>query len=106
MQAKCSEYNKKGCDIMERIAFYDTKPYDREHFDKANKSFDIRYFEDKLSPETVALADGCKAVCAFVNDCLDARVIGELTKRGVKLLLMRCAGYNNIDLKYASGRQR
>ena len=58
MQAKCSEYNKKGCDIMERIAFYDTKPYDREHFDKANKSFDIRYFEDKLSPETVALADG------------------------------------------------
>lgn len=89
---------------MERIAFYDTKPYDREHFDNANKSFDIRYFEDKLSPETVALADGCKAVCAFVNDCLDARVIEELTKRGVKLLLMRCAGYNNIDLKYASGR--
>lgn len=89
---------------MERIAFFDTKPYDREHFDKLNKSFDIHYFEDKLSPETAALADGCRAVCAFVNDCLDSRVIEELVKRGVKLLLMRCAGYNNIDLKYASGK--
>ncbi|MBQ5333887.1 MAG: 2-hydroxyacid dehydrogenase [Oscillospiraceae bacterium] len=89
---------------MERIAFFDTKPYDREHFDKLNRSFDIHYYEDKLSPETAALAEGCKAVCAFVNDCLDSRVIGELVKRGVKLLLMRCAGYNNIDLKYASGK--
>jgi len=89
---------------MERIAFFDTKPYDREYFDKYNKNYRIHYYEDKLTEETASLAEGCSAVCAFVNDSINSRTIDELVRRGVRLLLMRCAGYNNIDLKYASGK--
>lgn len=89
---------------METIAFYDTKPYDRESFDKHNKEFSIRYFEDKLSCETAALAKGCRAVCAFVNDNIGSAVIDALEETGVKLLLMRCAGYNNVDLRHAKGK--
>lgn len=89
---------------MEKIAFFDTKPYDRESFDRANKGYDIRYFEDKLTAETARIAAGCKAVCAFVNDTINSRVIDILTEGGTELLLMRCAGYNNIDLKYAAGK--
>ncbi len=89
---------------MEKIAFFDTKPYDRESFDRYNENYDIRYFEAKLTPDTAALSDGCHAVCAFVNDTIDRQVIDILVKNGVELLLMRCAGYNNIDLKYASGK--
>lgn len=89
---------------MERIAFFDTKPYDRESFDSHNKNYDIHYFEDKLNAETAALSAGCQAVCAFVNDSIDSRVIDILVKNGVELLLMRCAGYNNIDLRYAKDK--
>ncbi len=89
---------------MEKIAFYDTKPYDKQSFDKHNRNYDIHYFEDKLTCETAALANGCSAVCAFVNDSIDACVIDTLEACGVKLLLMRCAGYNNVDLKHARGR--
>lgn len=89
---------------MEKIAFFDTKPYDRESFSKANKSYDIRYFEDKLTPDTAALASGCKAVCAFVNDNINSRVIDTLVSGGTRLLLMRCAGYNNVDLRYAKDK--
>lgn len=89
---------------MEKIAFFDTKPYDREKFDKLNRGYEIHYYEDRLTHETAALADGCGAVCAFVNDTLDSTVIDRLVSSGVKLLLMRCAGYNNIDLKYAKGK--
>lgn len=89
---------------MEKIAFFDTKPYDKESFDRFNKSYDIHYFEDKLNAETAALSAGCRAVCAFVNDTIDSRVIDMLVTNGVELLLMRCAGYNNIDLKYAKDK--
>lgn len=89
---------------MEKIAFFDAKPYDRESFDKANKGYDIHYFEDKLTAETATLAAGCRAVCAFVNDTIDSAVIDTLCSGGTKLLLMRCAGYNNVDLKYAAGK--
>ncbi|MGN1090813.1 MAG: 2-hydroxyacid dehydrogenase [Huintestinicola sp.] len=89
---------------MEKIAFFDTKPYDKESFTNHNTGYDIRFFEDKLNPDTAALAKGCRAVCAFVNDTIDKEVIDTLVSCGTELLLMRCAGYNNVDLKYAEGK--
>jgi len=86
------------------IAFFDTRPYDRESFDTISGEsfhFDIRYFEHHLTTEITALVNGCSVVCAFVNDTLSAEVIGRLKESGVKLIAMRCAGYNNVDLKAA-----
>ena len=91
---------------MINISFYDAKPYDREYFDKLNEKygFNIEYFETKLNPHTAALAENSQAVCAFVNDDLSAPVIDRLCKCGVKLIAMRCAGYNNVDVKFADGK--
>lgn len=89
------------------VAFFDAKPYDREFFDAANKDgfgFKIHYFENHLRRKTAALTEGCNAVCAFVNDTLSAEVLEALHGRGVKLLAMRCAGYNNVDLRAARGK--
>jgi len=88
------------------IAFFDSKPYDREFFDKANSRglFEIRYFPVRLGPDTVALAQGAEAVCAFVNDNLSAPVLDALLAQGVKLIALRCAGFNNVDLKSVYGR--
>ncbi len=89
---------------MEKIAFFDAKPYDKEWFDKINKNFEIRYFEGRLRPENARLAEGCRAVCAFVNDNINARVINMLVDMKVEVILMRCAGYNNIALNAAKDR--
>ena len=72
-------------------------------FDKANKKnkFEFTYFESKLDGHTVSLAANHDAVCVFVNDVLDARVIDELAKKGVKTIALRCAGFNNVDLRQA-----
>ncbi len=86
------------------ITFFDTKPYDREWFDKANTKYEIRYLESKLTPATVKLAAGSDAVCAFVNDTVNAEVIDALYDMGVKVLAMRCAGYSNVDFKEAYGK--
>ncbi len=88
-----------------RIAFFDAKPYDREFFDSANGryGFAIKYLSEQLSPDTAVLASGFDAVCAFVNDRIDASVIRSLRKGGVKLIALRSAGYNNVDLKAARG---
>jgi D-lactate dehydrogenase len=85
------------------IAMFDAKPYDRQFFDETNKRFGYRisYFENHLSPETAALAEGHNVVCAFVNDVISAKVIDAIKARGVELIAMRCAGYNNVDLKAA-----
>ncbi len=82
-----------------RIAFYDTKPYDRDFFDKHLEGHDleVRYFESRLSRESVDLCDGYDAVCLFVNDVVDQDVAAGLANNGVKLVALRCAGYNNID---------
>ena len=82
---------------MEQIAFFDTKPYDRTWFDQLNHRFHIRYFEHKLTPDSVSLAQGCSAVIPFVNDNLSAPVIEDLYRFGVKVIALRCAGYNNVD---------
>ena len=91
---------------MDRIAFYDTKPYDRIWFDRlaAENGIEISYFETGLRPSTAVLADGCRCVCVFVNDNVNSETIDALEKRGVELLALRCAGYNNVDIKAAKGK--
>ena len=86
---------------MKKIAFFDTKKYDIESFDRNNSKFEIIYYEDKLNKKTAILANGCDAVCAFVNDDINKDVIDLLYSFGIKVLLLRCAGYNNVDIKYA-----
>ncbi|MCH5349887.1 MAG: 2-hydroxyacid dehydrogenase [Oscillospiraceae bacterium] len=89
---------------MEKIAFYDTKPYDKVWFDKLNTDYEIKYIESKLTPDTAHAARGCKAVVAFVNDNIGSETVDELCEIGVKLIALRCAGYNNVDLKYAKDK--
>ena len=91
---------------MKTIAFFDAKPYDRESFDRLNGGrYDIRYFETRLTAAALPLARGCDAACAFVNAEIDRAVVEGLVAAGVKVLAMRCAGYNNVDFKaaYESG---
>ncbi len=88
-----------------RFAFYDTKPYDRESFETVkNQGVEFKFFEDKLSLDTVELARGCDGVCIFVNDTADAPVIDKLYDLGVKAIALRCAGYNNVDVRHAFGK--
>lgn len=91
---------------MITISFYDTKPYDKKYFNIINEQygFTINYFETKLSAQTAKLAEGSDAVCAFVNDDVSAPTIDALHKLGVKIIAMRCAGYNNVDIRYAQGK--
>lgn len=90
---------------MEKIAFFDAKPYDREWFDKINNNkYEIHYYESRLRPESARLAEGCTAVCAFVNDVINVKTIDTLAELGVKVILMRCAGFNNIALSAAKDK--
>lgn len=90
---------------MKTVAFFDAKPYDIESFKRYScEDIKIRFFENKLNSDTVSIAACCDAVCAFVNDNINADVIDALEKYGVGAIAMRCAGYNNVDLKAASGR--
>lgn len=90
---------------MKRIAFFDTKPYDKVWFDEYNNGrYEIVYFEGKLTRHTVGITAGFDAVCGFVNDDINADVIDALIKNKVKILAMRSAGYSNVDLKAAKGR--
>ena len=87
---------------MIKIAFFDTKEYDRKLFDEYNKNYgyEITYLESKLNSETAPLAEGFDAVCIFVNDVVDEKTIQILKKCGVKLIALRCAGFNNVDIKH------
>ena len=89
-----------------KVAFYDTKPYDRTSFEPLGEANQIRFkfFEDKLTEDTAPLARGCDAVCVFVNDNVNAAVIDLLCDMGIRVLLLRCAGFNNVDLRHASGK--
>ena len=88
-----------------KIAFFSTKSYDREYFDRYVTTHEIIYFEAQLNKQTVNLAASCNAVCVFVNDILNADVIIELKKIGVQLIALRCAGFNNVDLFAANEHQ-
>ncbi len=89
-----------------KIAFFDTKPYDKPFFDKYGEENGVRfkYYETKLNEDTVELAKGADGVCAFVNDTVNAAVIDRLHEMGVKILALRCAGFNNVDMKHAFGK--
>lgn len=89
-----------------KIAFFDTKPYDKPSFDKYGEKYgiDFKYFETKLCEDTVELAQGYDGVCVFVNDTVNAAVIDRLSQLNVKMLALRCAGFNNVDMKHAFGR--
>lgn len=89
-----------------KIAFFDAKTYDKPAFDKFSAKFgmEIKYFEAKLNEDTVELASGYDAVCVFVNDTVNAPVIDRLYEMGIRIVALRCAGFNNVDMKYAFGR--
>ena len=91
-----------------RIAFFDTKPYDKPSFEKYGGKHGVtfKFFETKLNEDTVDLVNGFDGVCVFVNDTVNSRVIDKLYEKGVKFVALRCAGFNNVDINHASGKVR
>ena len=89
-----------------KVAFFDAKDYDIASFNKANTDgkAEITFFETRLAEDTVKLAEDYDAVCVFVNDVVNRAVIDGLVAGGVKLVALRCAGYNNVDIQYAFGK--
>jgi D-lactate dehydrogenase len=89
-----------------KIAFFDTKPYDTAAFAPLAKSYqqELKFFDAHLNADTAPMAAGADAVCVFVGDTLDETALLRLEEAGVKLAALRCAGYNHVDLKAASGR--
>jgi D-lactate dehydrogenase len=81
-----------------KIAVFNTKPYDRRFFDEANAPFQfaLTFLEPRLTPQTSGLAQGYDAVCVFVNDQVDAKVLESLSRYGVRIVALRCAGFNNV----------
>jgi D-lactate dehydrogenase len=86
-----------------RIAFFSSKPYDEVFFTRANSGhgFDLQFLRPHLDRDTAVLAEGADAVCAFVNDTLDAETLRRLTQQGIHLVALRCAGFNQVDLAAA-----
>lgn len=86
-----------------RIAFFNTKSYDKEYFGPYDQDQNVKltFFEGTLNCETTELAKGHEGVCVFVNDQLDSEVIEKLEEHGIKLIALRCAGFNNVDLNAA-----
>ena len=96
--------NEKEVDVL-KIAFFNTKDYDRLFFSKLQEekgpgtyNVDIHYLESRLTLETASLAKGYDAICIFVNDDASSEVIDILHEEGIRLILLRCAGFNNVDL--------
>ncbi len=89
-----------------KIAFYGTKPYDRIWFEPMAKEygFDIHFIEAACNQETIFMAKGHDAICIFVNDYVDAAMIDELYEMNVKAILLRSAGFNNVDVKAAEDK--
>ena len=91
-----------------KLAFFDTKSYDVPGFDRYGipAGVEIKYFEPNLNEDTVSLAAGFDAVCVFVNDTVNASVVDALYSLGVKAIVLRCAGFNNVDIKACQGKLR
>ena len=88
-----------------KILFYDTKSYDKESFERTRENYpeiEIKYLKSELSPNTARLAEGYEAICAFVSSDVGTETVEVLHECGVKLILLRCAGFNNVDIKKAS----
>lgn len=86
-----------------RLTLFSSKPYDRDSFAAANQAhgFELHFLESRLDADTAALASGSAAVCAFVNDDLSAAVLEQLKAAGTRLIALRSAGYNHVDLAAA-----
>lgn len=86
-----------------KVAIFSTKPYDRQFLESANRDYghDLSFLEPRLNHDTSTLAAGFPAVCVFVNDQLDASMLTELAQEGTRLIALRCAGFNNVDLTAA-----
>jgi len=86
-----------------KIAFFSSKPYDRTFFERENENygFQLHFYETHLGPHIVNAIDGEEVVCVFVNDKLNRQVIQVLAEKGVRLIALRCAGFNNVDLQAA-----
>ena len=89
-----------------KIAFFDTKPYDRASFDEVNEKygFEILYHKGQLNRNNVVLTQGMDAICIFVHDTADTAIIEQMAGYGVKLIALRAAGYNNVDLAAAKDK--
>ena len=89
-----------------KVTFFDTKEYDRKAFEKyqGRDGLELKFYETRLCEDTAGLARGSDAVCVFVNDDVNAAVIDRLHGDGVRLIALRCAGYNNVDLTAAYGK--
>lgn len=90
-----------------KVAVFSTKPYDKDYLDRANEQgkHELMYFESSLKPKTVRLAENSDAVCVFVNDSLNKEVIESLAALKVKAIVLRCAGFNNVDIESAWNNQ-
>jgi D-lactate dehydrogenase len=86
-----------------KVFFFSAHPYDRESFDAVAKpdNFHFNYHAASLSSQNASIAEGHTAVCIFVNDTCDAEVLRILHHHGVRAILLRCAGFNNVDIKAA-----
>lgn len=89
-----------------KVAVFDAKPYDQAMFEEVNQKygFEMEYHKEHLDKHNVILATGADAVCIFVNAVVDTYVIDKLCSLGVKLIALRCAGFNNVDIAYADGK--
>lgn len=89
-----------------KFAFFDAKPYDKPSFEKygGERGVDFKFYETKLNEDTADLAKGCDGVCAFVNDTINSAVIDKLYGFGIRVIAMRCSGYNNVDIKHCFKR--
>ncbi len=89
-----------------KIAFFDAKDYDKPAFDRYGKErgIEFKYYETRLDADTAQLARGCEGVCAFVNDDLSAPVIDKLYEEGIRVIALRSAGYNHVDLRHCYGK--
>ena len=85
--------------IIMKVAVFSSKPYDEEYLLRANDGrHELEFHAVALSVRAVVLAEGCTAVCCFVNDCLNAQVLDLLAKMNISFIALRCAGFNNVDL--------
>ena len=91
---------------MIKVAFYDAKAYDKPSFERYGNMHDMqfRFLETKLNEDTAELAKGCDAVCVFVNDDVNTAVVERLHEYGIRLIALRSAGYNNVDVRAAYGK--
>lgn len=89
-----------------KIAFFDTKPYDRDFFSQINNSYgyEIKYYKSPITTENMVLAKDADVIVIFVNDVINKEVINYLVENGTKLIALRCAGFNNVDLRAAKNK--